>query len=202
MIYSNTELTELVCTRLSHDLTGSVGAVLGGLELIDDNSGKLDDDIKNILYCGAATLKARQKFFRTAFGSDTKKTDSAELKELCEDYLATTGSRSAPVSLSLENISPALGKITCLCVMTAAEVCIKGGEIRVVAGKDNMLTVLHSDYKLAAGKIDAYQRILSGEKISENVSQYAQLIYLKEFLGKNVPLKISESENSFELLIG
>jgi len=202
MSYTSTELTEIVCTRLSHDLMGSIGAVLGGLELIEEDKGVLDEDIKNILSAGALTLKARQKFFRLVFGTDTQKMTGIELSELCNAYLATVGSRAAPFELKLENISPSLAKISGLCVMAAAEICIKGGVIKVSAAKDNMRVAVSSAYKLSAGKITAYREIISGGKPEENISQYAHLIYLSEFLGKNIPLKISATDTDFELIIG
>ena len=33
-----TELSELICTRISHDLIGSIGAVSSALELIEEDS--------------------------------------------------------------------------------------------------------------------------------------------------------------------
>ena len=70
MELSKTEISELVCTRVSHDLIGSIGAISSALELIEEDGGQLEEDTKNILQTGANTLIARQKFFRVAVGLD------------------------------------------------------------------------------------------------------------------------------------
>lgn len=195
------ELAELVATRISHDLIGSIGAISNVLELIGDST-QLEDGDRSILTLGAETLCSRQKFFRVAFGVDTKHMDTGELTTLCQNYLATVGSRGCPIKLELNNASPELAKLISLCVMTAAEVFIKGGTIHININAQNMNIRTCSDYKLSASKLAAYQEILSGKKPQENISQYVQLFYLKTFLGNDVPFKMTTSETSMELTIG
>ncbi|MDO4161994.1 MAG: hypothetical protein Q4D80_03190 [Pseudomonadota bacterium] len=202
MDLSTTELTELVCTRLSHDLIGSIGAISSSLELIEDENGQLDEDTKNILQTGADTLIARQKFFRIAFGTDTQKLPLPELEKLCNDYLKTIGSRANPIVLNLQRVSKELTKIVCICVMIAAELYIKGGEIVISASADNITVKAVSDFKLSASKISAYQKILNNENIEDNTSQFAQFYYLQALLGSDVPLRLSAAETEVELIIG
>ena len=45
-------------------------------------------------------------------------------------------------------------------------------------------------------------KIINGEKIDENASQFAQLYYLQALLGKDVPLHLSANETEMELLVG
>ena len=114
MELSKTELSELICTRISHDLIGSIGAVSSALELIEEDSGQLDEDTKSILQTGTNTLIARQKFFRVAFGTDTQKMPIADLEKLCSEYLTTIGSRANAVTLKLQRVSKELSKIVCV----------------------------------------------------------------------------------------
>ena len=202
MELTKTELTELVCTRVSHDLIGSIGAVASALELIEEDNNELNEDTKGILQTGTETLIARQKFFRVAFGTNNQKIPLNELENLCSEYLKTIGNKANPVTLKLQRVSPELAKIICVCVMVAAELYIKGGEITISVSADNMKIHAVSDFKLAASKITAYQKILAGEKIEENVSQYAQLFYLQALLGEDVPLRLQTQETEAELLIG
>ncbi len=202
MSYGTTELTELVCTRISHDLIGNIGAISSALELIEENDNILDDDTKAILNTGANTLRARQKFFRLAFGIDSKKCDMTELLSVCEDYLTTIGNRNNPIKLNLSQVSSEIAKFVCLGIMCAAEVFIKSGEISVAMNKNNMIIKAVSDYKFSANKIAIYNDIINGEKPSENASQYVQLIYLKELLGADVPLSLQTTENEFLLIVG
>ena len=62
MLYSSTEVTELVCTRISHDLIGNIGAMSNGLEILGGEGEVIDDETKNILQTAVDILKYRQKF--------------------------------------------------------------------------------------------------------------------------------------------
>ena len=86
--------------------------------------------------------------------------------------------------------------------MIAAELYIKGGEITISVSADNLRIHAVSDFKLSASKINAYHKIINGEKIDENASQFAQLYYLQALLGKDVPLHLSANETEMELLVG
>lgn len=202
MELSKTELSELICTRISHDLIGNIGAISSALELIEDDNGMLDDSTKKILTTGSNTLIARQKFFRVAFGVDSQKLQPEDLEHLCADYLATVCSRGNPITLKLHRVLPELSKIVCVCVMIAVELYIKGGEISISVSADNMIVKAVSNFKLSASKIAAYQKILADQKVDENASQYAQLYYLQNLLGADVSLKLTSSETEMELIIG
>lgn len=199
---NNIELAEMVCTRISHDLIGNIGALASTLELIAENHNVLENGDLSIISNATETLKARQKFFRVAFGFDTKDMEFKELRQICTEYLQTLGHRTTPISLECSGVSTELSKIFCLCVMIAAEVCIKGGKINVFVNKENMLVDLQSEFKLSAQKIDAYRKILADEKPEENISQYVQLIYLRELLGKDVNIKLDATDNKMSLVIG
>lgn len=202
MSYSNTEIAEMVCTRVSHDLIGNIGALSGAMELLKENKNTADADTLNILATATQTLKARQKFFRIAFGLDSKNITPEELQTICDEYLATVGSRSTPLRIAITGASPEIAKIVFLCVMIAAEVCIKDGNITIAVNQQNLTTQVHSEYKLSSGKLETYKKILLGQKLTENVSQYVQLIYLRELLGKEVPMSLSSNENNMQLIIG
>ena len=69
-ILNDTLICELVCTRISHDLIGNIGAVSNAVELLEEGDMDFLDDIKSILKTSSTVLSARQKFFRMAFGFD------------------------------------------------------------------------------------------------------------------------------------
>lgn len=201
MLYNQTELSEMVCTRISHDLIGNIGALSGALELIKENDNSLDSDTLDIIATATHTLKARQKFFRLAFGLDNN-IDMSNVLEICTDYLSTIGSRDAKFTLHTDGITPELSKILCLSVMTAAEVCIKSSTIHVSISKQNLKIGLTSEYKLAANKLATYQKIMQNQKPDENISQYIQLIYLRELIGEDVAMQLQYDENSMDIIIG
>ena len=202
MIENNTELAEMISTRISHDLIGNIGALSSALELMNENNGEPDADAMNIIKTASQTLKARQTFFRIAFGLDTKTVKPEELKEICENYLSTVGSRSYPLTLNMNGVSAELVKVLCLSVMIGAEVCIRGGNIDIAVNKNNMVLKVSSEYELSAPKVAVYQNILRDIRPQDNISQYVQLIYLRELLGGDVDMQIEATAKTMTLVIG
>ena len=60
-------ISELICTRISHDLIGNIGAFANAVELLEDEDDDFIDEIKNTLKTSSEVLTARLKFFRMAF---------------------------------------------------------------------------------------------------------------------------------------
>lgn len=202
MMYLPTEIAELVCTRMSHDLIGNIGALSNGMELLDNEDEPIDQETKAILNTAINTLKYRQKFFRLAFGIASYQYKEEEIYGICRDYVSTLGSKNYPLSIRLQNALPEMAKYFCLCIMIGAEVCVRGGMIEVSSNKSNLTIKVASEYELSAPKIEEYQQIIYGKKLQENASQYAHIIYLQSLLGKNIPINIQSTDKSMTMIIG
>ena len=64
------DLAALLCSRVCHDLISPVGAIVNGLEVLDDNPKPEDRDFALELICKSAkTASARLQFCRLAFGA-------------------------------------------------------------------------------------------------------------------------------------
>src|SRR5437868_7566861 len=64
------ELAELLCSRVCHDLISPVGAIVNGLEVLDDNPKPEDRDFAlDLIRKSAKTASARLQFCRLAFGA-------------------------------------------------------------------------------------------------------------------------------------
>ena len=64
------ELAALLCSRVCHDLISPVGAIVNGLEVLDDNPKPEDREFALDLICKSAkTASARLQFCRLAFGA-------------------------------------------------------------------------------------------------------------------------------------
>ena len=201
MDFSTTELAEIVSTRTCHDLIGNIGTLKNVLELIEPNA-PMDGDTQNLLEGVSFVLNARQKFFRMAFGLETHPASSDELLKLCTDYVATIGTHGYPIKLNLRGASPQLSKPVCLCVMVAADVFIRSGNIDIDINKENITVRAVTDFKFNENEIADYLKIIDNRRPDGNLSQYAQLIYLRQILGADVPMQLSVENNEMVLIIG
>ena len=176
---SVSEISELVCTRISHDLIGNIGAVSNAVELLEEGDMDFMDDIRSILKVSSGVLTARLKFFRMAFGVDNANLEKLDLVEkTTADYLKTLGNVNYPISLTMRLSNWQLSKMAMLAVMILADTFIKGGNIEV-REETGRLLILAAGESRSAEKIGA----VNG-KLIERTAQYAPVFYLQELLSK------------------
>ena len=186
------ELSELICTRISHDLIGNIGAVANAVELMDEDPEAIDD-AKSILSISSKVLTARLKFFRLVFGlNNTGVKTIAEITAPAEEYIATVGSRTAPIKLNFNISTPALYKIVMLGIMVMSDVFIRGGELSISETVNGLTFTTDSQSALSAGKLAVMQKVLNAEMPAENPAQSAPLIYMMRLLN-DTPVKITVS---------
>lgn len=186
------ELSELICTRISHDLIGNIGAVANAVELMDEDPEAIDD-AKSILSISSKVLTARLKFFRLVFGlNNTGVKTIAEITAPAEEYIATIGSRTAPIKLNFNISTPALYKIVMLGIMVMSDVFIRGGELSISETVNGLTFTADSQSALSAGKLAVMQKVLNAEMPAENPAQSAPLIYMMRLLN-DTPVKITVS---------
>jgi len=91
-------LTQLLCTRLCHDLAGPVGAVAAGVELAGDDPTQVDAETLGLIGSSSAAATRKLKFLRAALGVPSGGPSAlAGLQALVEGYLeATAGRDGAP----------------------------------------------------------------------------------------------------------
>lgn len=186
------ELSELICTRISHDLIGNIGAVANAVELMDEDPEAIDD-AKPILSISSKVLTARLKFFRLAFGlNNTGVKTTAEIIKQSEEYIATIGSHTSPIKLNFNFSTPALYKIVMLGIMIMADVFIRGGELNIAETANGLTFTADSQSALSAGKLAVMQEVLTGKMPAENPAQSAPLIYMMRLLN-DTPVKVTVS---------
>lgn len=186
------ELPELICTRISHDLIGNIGAVANAVELMDEDPEAVDD-AKPILSISSKVLTARLKFFRLAFGlNNTGVKTLAEVINPAEEYIATIGSRTSPIKLNFNLSTPALYKIVMLGIMAMGDIFIRGGELKISETASGLTFTADSQSTLSAGKLAVMQKVLNAEMPAENPAQSAPLIYMMRLLN-DTPVKITVS---------
>lgn len=193
------EISELVCTRISHDLVGNIGAVSNAVELLEEGDMDFLDDIKNILKSSSFILSSRMKFFRMIFGTNNANLEQLDLvKKTTADYIKTI-SGNYEVSLNLDVTDGRFCKVAMLCVMIAADTFVRGGQISIKQD-GNKLVMLTDNKSMLKDKIFIIKEVVNG-KMNENLAQYAPILYLKEILRETpFSLKTLESD-SLDLVV-
>lgn len=189
----NSLISELICTRISHDLIGNIGAVSNAVELLEEGDMDFLDDIKSILKTSSKVLSARLKFFRMAFGLANANLDNLEqVQEVTRAYLDTIGGANSPaISFSLSDSR--YSKAVMLIVMAISDLLIKGGKIEVWEQGEKVCIAVEKDARLSTEKLTQSLAVLKGER-QEFSAQDAPILYLLEVCrSKNLRLSCSDS---------
>ena len=166
-------LSQLVFTRISHDLSGAMGAVYNGTELLQDDPNFIEE-ATNLIHNSAKDLMARARFFRQTFGLP-KDTD-----DTTADYLKTF---SLPFELSgicTNNLQRAL-------VMTLTDYFYKGATFKI---NENKITATGAALKDCA-TLNNLLQTGAGDETAAN----APAFFAYQLAGQmNLDLKISTKE--------
>ena len=182
---NNLLLSELISTRISHDLIGNIGAVANAVELMEDEDADFMSDIKDILKVSSQVLVSRLKFFRMAFGLDNANLeDMALVEKTTRDYLQSIGNKNFPIILKFDSCSQKFSRIMMLSVMILADLIVKGGEISVCEKERKLFVNVSAISKISASKTEDILALLAGTK-EEYLAQYAPAFFLKDLLGSS-----------------
>ncbi len=195
-------ISELICTRISHDLIGNIGAVANAVELLEEGDMDFLDDIRSILKTSSQVLAARLKFFRMAFGlNNANLEDAALVRKTAADYLKTIGNQNSKIELEIGDYTTSYARIIMVCVMALADLVIRDGKISVKENGRKLYVNIYSLTKLSEQKKTVLTTLLSGAE-AEYLAQYAPVFYLKELLkASELPVSISEGDD-YGLIIG
>ena len=190
------KISEIISTRISHDMVGNIGAVSNAVELLEEGDMDFLSDIKSILKVSSSVLSARMKFFRLSFGLDNSDLkDTAKVREISQNYLNTLGNaKQSPIKLEAHLQENGLNREAMLTIMSLADTIIKGGKIEIETAQNSIAAVVSSEYTLSEEKINTMKEILKGN-LPENLSLYAPFIYLATRVqgkGKKIELKDME----------
>lgn len=163
---SNTLITELVCTRLSHDTVGTIGAIANVVELLEEGDLDYIDNITSILRAGSQTLTARLKFFRMAFGLNNANLEDENLvRQIAADYIKTLGNKDFPITLEWQHISASKRKQALQLLMLAADILIRGGVLKIYETSAGLAAEFSAAAKISASKLSLIEQVLTEGKI-------------------------------------
>lgn len=175
-------VSELICTRLSHDIIGNIGAVANAVELLEEGDMEFLDDIKTILKTSSGVLSSRMKFFRLAFGLDNANLENLQnIENVLKAYLATIGSQNHPLQLDFALQNSRYSRAVMLAVMIIADTMIRGGRIEITEKDGKVLVSSSGETSPSVDKLAQIKAVLTGE-VAELNAQFAPVFYLINIL--------------------
>ncbi len=170
----NTYLTNLIYTRISHDLSNAAGAVYNGTELLAEDPQSVQETLL-LLQNGAHILMDRIKFFRQTFGLP-----NVQSEDVTADYLSTLSMPIKLVGYCLDSLSKA-------CVMTLADCLVKGGVITV---KEDEIVAMGEALRVP----EELQAIIENGKVAETPNNAPAMYAYTLAREKHIKLLLSCNE--------
>ncbi len=157
-------ISEVISTRLSHDIIGNIGAVANAVELLEEGDLDFLDDIKSILKTSSQVLGARCKFFRLTFGLDNANLeDEALVIKTATDYLLTLGNKDYPIKLNMRVENPTLRKKALKMIMVMADIMLRGGELDIFEQNGCLIAEVATQNKIATEKLAKIEAFLQAD---------------------------------------
>ena len=193
-------VSELICTRLSHDIIGNIGAVANAVELLEEGDMDFIDDIKSILSVSSKTLSARLKFFRLTFGLNNANLENKEtVIKTAQDYLLTLGNKNFPINLNFNVNTPDNVKNALMMIMVMGDILIRGGDIYVEETEKSLIIKIDKSSKLSNDKLEKIVSYLSKNN-SQPEAGLAHIIALCEY-NKNRTFKLLQDDTYITLIM-
>lgn len=198
-----TRLSELLISRLCHDLVTPIGAINTGLELFQETSPEdLNEskEILNLIFQSGATASSRISFYRAAFGANGDRTSPEEARQLIEKYFDRSKvefnwKQESGNELSMQG----WGRLLLNSALWLCDCAPKGGRIFFELPKENNSTFTAT---LAAESIIIHQGTLEaiqGEVEVDEVTPRSVPCYLVHLLAKEKNCSISVQHSSPEI---
>jgi histidine phosphotransferase ChpT len=132
MASENPDLIALICSRLCHDLAGSIGAVNNGVELLaEETDAAMREEAIGLIAQSASDAARRLSFFRLALGASGSMDEPmayTEFSRVAKAYFAG-GKLSLLLPTVTEPLSKPLGKALLLGLSLAAQALPRGGSL-------------------------------------------------------------------------
>lgn len=176
------ELATYIAAKLCHDFVSPAGAIMSGLDLLNDPSAQdMRDDALSLITDSAAKMIALIHYCRIAFGAATSSEQfaSSELKGLIEGMIkggrATMDWRVAETHMA----KPAARALTNLAYLTVGALP-SGGAATIASRREGDLLILTGLAEGARARLKPEAAVgLSGQRLSEGlIGQWVQPYWL------------------------
>ena len=200
------EFSAFLVSRVCHDLVGPLGAVVNGLEVLEDErDAAMRADALKIVTSSASQALARLQFMRIAFGaagSAGAELDLGEVSRLIAGLLS-----GGKVTLSWEaphvNWPKDWAKLLMNAALIAADCLPRGGALRIETNADPSVPGFRiSGTGQGARVAEGLERALRGEPSEHDARGVQPALTWRLAKGINAGLTITAREGGVELAAG
>ncbi len=205
---SEIEFAALLVSRVCHDLVGPLGAVVNGMEVLEDErDADMRADAIRLVTSSAEQALARIQFMRIAFGaagSAGAELDLSEIGRLITGLLAGGKTRLA-WDVGAAYWGKDWAKLIMNATLLAADCLPRGGTVTVRIGADPSVPSFHIRGEGTHIRVaEDLQRLLAGEPLSSAVDARGVQPYLTHKLSRTVNggLVLTQGDGFVELTAG
>ena len=201
------DLAALLCSRVCHDIISPVGAIINGLEVLDeDNSEEMKDFAFGLIRRSAAQASAKLQFARLAFGaagSAGAEIDLGDAEKVATGYMdgeKAEFSWEAPRLLMAKN----LVKLVLNLVLLANAAVPRGGSIKVsvtVDGEKDAPQFLLRSSGPTARVPAAFERLVPGDIADVTVDAHAVQAYYTGALARACGMSVAAVLDGADVVI-
>lgn len=201
------DFSELIVTKICHDLSAPVGAINNGVEFLDDNPSKdMRDKAMHLIEENAKTAVAKIKFFRYLLGKADAmgESDIREVQTLLAGYIDKNKIKiiwlNEHKGENFIQLTNRTAKLTLALAIIQAELLLHGGEIEIQLSKienGKKIRLKASGEKLKQN--DEIARIFKDQELTD-IKVTNILIYLASKLCAELQsiIKMDYRENELE----
>jgi histidine phosphotransferase ChpT len=206
------KVSQLLCSRLCHDLVGAASAINAGLEMIRDDPGDPEGPL-DLMEGSASQMTRRLAFFRVAFGLAEGPKGPANvgfIRDLAAGWL-----EGGKVALnwpdtethgSAQTLSAEVAKVCLNLVMTTSECLPRGGEIYLHLTKIPAGTGIGMEAKGVGARVseDMASALRSDASLDQLNAHNAHVFYAQSLArssGAEIEYQIGEGGESIQLAV-
>jgi histidine phosphotransferase ChpT len=201
------DLAALLCSRVCHDIISPVGAIINGLEVLDeDNSEEMKDFAFGLIRRSAVQASAKLQFARLAFGaagSAGAEIDLGDAEKVATGYMQAEKpefSFEAPRLLMAKN----LVKLLLNLILLATAAVPRGGSVKVVVSvegdKDAPRFTLRSSGP-SARVPPAFEKLVPGDIAELTVDAQSVQAYYTGLLARACGMTVAAALDGADVVV-
>jgi histidine phosphotransferase ChpT len=199
------DLAALLCSRVCHDIISPVGAIINGLEVLDEDNGEeMREFAFGLIRRSAAQASAKLQFARLAFGaagSAGAEIDLADAEKVARGYMQgekAEFSWESPRVLMPKN----LVKLLLNLILLAVAAVPRGGTVKVtVEGEALRPRFLLRSAGTSARVPPAFEKLVPGTIAGEPVDAQSVQAYYTGALARACGMKISAALDGEDVVV-